>query len=197
MLVEVEFPETALRWGCWSHRFSRRRWSPPVCVGTDSAPHECLLLRCLRSEGDNVFGAGGERLFPMGGKPDWPRGGRWITVLVDSGGRFHGQEGLDRQGEHHPRPAHERTACPHCGHPVRVDSINLGTVHTLSGLTRLNLLVPLLSHRGLDVIALIGRLCYREYRSVPRSASLWSAAVLPCPSGPSPTCSNATTNSSP
>ena len=87
--------------------------------------------------------------------------------------------------------APERTACPHCGHPARADYTNRRTVHTLSGVTRLNLLVrrchsavcpaykkpyrpeaegsvALPRHEfGPDVIALIGRLRYREHRSVP------------------------------
>ena len=87
--------------------------------------------------------------------------------------------------------APERTACRHCGHPARADYTNHRTVHTLSGVTRLNLLVrrchsvvcpaykkpyrpeaegavALPRHEfGLDVIALIGRLRYREHRSVP------------------------------
>ena len=37
--------------------------------------------------------------------------------------------------------APERTDCPHCGHPARADYTNRRTVHTLSGVTRLNLLV--------------------------------------------------------
>jgi transposase-like protein len=87
--------------------------------------------------------------------------------------------------------APERTACPHCGHPARADYANRRTVHTLAGVTRLNLTirrchrsacsaykkpyrpeaegaVALPRHEfGLDVIALIGRLRYREHRSVP------------------------------
>ncbi len=85
----------------------------------------------------------------------------------------------------------ERTDCPHCGHPARVDYANRRTVHTLAGVTRLNLTirrchrpvcpgykkpyrpeaegsVALPRHEfGLDVIALIGRLRYSEHRSVP------------------------------
>jgi len=84
----------------------------------------------------------------------------------------------------------ERTDCPHGGHPARADYTNRRTVHTLSGVTRLNLLVrrchsavcpaykpyrpeaegavALPRHEfGLDVIALIGRLRYAEHRSVP------------------------------
>ena len=87
--------------------------------------------------------------------------------------------------------APERTACPHCGHPARADYANRRTVHTLAGVTRLNLTIrrchsavcpaykkpyrpeaegslALPRHEfGLDVIALIGRLRYREHRSVP------------------------------
>ena len=87
--------------------------------------------------------------------------------------------------------APERTACPHCGHPARADYANRRNVHTLSGVTRLNLLVhrchnaacpaykkpyrpeaegavALPRHEfGLDVVALVGRLRYAEHRSVP------------------------------
>lgn len=85
----------------------------------------------------------------------------------------------------------ERTACPHCGSPMTADYANHRTVHTLAGVTRLNLTIrrchhaPCPAHKkpyrpevegavslprhefGLDVIALIGRLRYREHRSVP------------------------------
>ena len=85
----------------------------------------------------------------------------------------------------------ERTACPHCGGPMRADYANRRTVHTLAGVTRLNLTirrchtpacaahktpyrpeaegsVALPRHEfGLDVIALVGRLRYTEHRSVP------------------------------
>jgi len=85
----------------------------------------------------------------------------------------------------------ERTDCPHCGHATRADYTNRRTVHTLAGVTRLNLTirrchgagcpsrkkpyrpeaegaVALPRHEfGLDVIALIGRLRFREHRSVP------------------------------
>lgn len=85
----------------------------------------------------------------------------------------------------------ERTDCPHCGHAARADYANRRTVHTLAGVTRLNLTirrchrlvcpaykkpyrpeaegsVALPRHEfGLDVIALIGRLRYSEHRSVP------------------------------
>ena len=85
----------------------------------------------------------------------------------------------------------ERTACPHCGRPMWADYANRRTVHTLAGVTRLNLTVrrcrnadcgaykrpyrpeaegavALPRHEfGFDVIALIGRLRYAEHRSVP------------------------------
>jgi hypothetical protein len=38
-------------------------------------------------------------------------------------------------------PTPERPACPHCGRPMRADSANRRTVHTLSGVTRLNLTI--------------------------------------------------------
>jgi len=85
----------------------------------------------------------------------------------------------------------ERTACPHCGRPMWADYTARRTIHTLAGVTRLNLTVrrcrnpdcagykkpyrpegegavALPRHEfGLDVIALIGRLRYAEHRSVP------------------------------
>ena len=85
----------------------------------------------------------------------------------------------------------DRTDCPHCGGPLRADYANRRTIHTLAGVTRLNLTirrchtptcaahkrpyrpeaegaVALPRHEfGLDVIALIGRLRYAEHRSVP------------------------------
>ena len=85
----------------------------------------------------------------------------------------------------------DRTTCPHCGSPLRADYANRRTVHTLAGVTRLNLTirrcrnagcvaykkpyrpeaegaVALPRHEfGLDVIALIGRLRYAEHRSAP------------------------------
>jgi len=85
----------------------------------------------------------------------------------------------------------DRTTCPHCGRPMTADYANRRTVHTLAGVTRLNLTirrcrnsactaykkpfrpeaegaVALPRHEfGLDVIALIGRLRYAEHRSVP------------------------------
>ena len=91
----------------------------------------------------------------------------------------------------------ERTDGPHCGHPARADSANRRTVHTLSGVTRLNLTirrchrsacsaykkpyrpeaegsVALPRHEfGLDGIALLGRLRYREHRSVPEIRVHW------------------------
>lgn len=84
-----------------------------------------------------------------------------------------------------------RTTCPHCERPMRADYVNRRTVATLDGVTRLNLTirrcrndacaanrrpyrpegegrVALPRHEfGLDVIALVGRLRYREHRSVP------------------------------
>jgi Transposase, Mutator family len=85
----------------------------------------------------------------------------------------------------------DRTECPHCGRPMTADYANRRTVHTLAGVTRLNLTIRRCHHAGcagykkpyrpeaegsfalprhefgLDVIALIGRLRYAEHRSVP------------------------------
>jgi hypothetical protein len=85
----------------------------------------------------------------------------------------------------------ERAACPHCDQPMRADYVNRRTVATLAGVTRLNLTVrrcrtecchavrkpyrpeaegrfALPRHEfGFDVLALVGRLRYREHRSVP------------------------------
>ena len=85
----------------------------------------------------------------------------------------------------------ERTDCAHCGRPMWADYANRRTLHTLVGVTRLNLTIrrcrntacaaykkpyrpeaegalALPRHEfGLDVIALIGRLRYAEHRSVP------------------------------
>src|ERR1700710_452096 len=85
----------------------------------------------------------------------------------------------------------ERTDCAHCGRPMWADYANHRTLHTLSGVTRLNLTIrrcrnaTCTAHKrpyrpeaegafalprhefGLDVIALIGRLRYTEHRSVP------------------------------
>ena len=85
----------------------------------------------------------------------------------------------------------ERTDCVRCERPMWADYANRRTVHTLAGVTRLNLTVrrcrnadclaykkpyrpeaegtvALPRHEfGLDVIALIGRLRYAEHRSVP------------------------------
>ena len=85
----------------------------------------------------------------------------------------------------------ERTDCPHRGRHARADYANRRTVHTLAGVTRLNLTVrrchaaacpaykrpyrpeaegavALPRHEfGLDVVALVGRLRYAEHRSVP------------------------------
>jgi hypothetical protein len=109
----------------------------------------------------------------------------------------------------------ERTDCPHCGRPMTADYTNRRTVHTLAGVTRLNLTIrrchatTCVAHKkpyrpeaegavalprhefGLDVIALVGRLRYAEHRSTS------SDARSRYPSGPSPTCSTGTTNSSP
>lgn len=87
--------------------------------------------------------------------------------------------------------APERTHCPHCERPIRADYSNHRTIHTLEGVTRLNLTIRRCHHApcsaykrpyrpeaeggvalprhefGLDVIALIGRLRYTEHRSVP------------------------------
>jgi hypothetical protein len=85
----------------------------------------------------------------------------------------------------------ERTSCPHCGGFLHTDYANRRTLHTLAGVTRLNLTIrrchqpscpahkkpyrpeaegslALPRHEfGLDVIALVGRLRYAEHRSVP------------------------------
>src|SRR5207237_4628925 len=83
------------------------------------------------------------------------------------------------------------TDCPHCGRPTRADYTNRRPLHTLAGVTRLNLTIRRCHHLpcpannrpyrpeaegalalprhefGLDVIALVGRLRYAEHRSVP------------------------------
>lgn len=85
----------------------------------------------------------------------------------------------------------ERTSCVHCNGHLRADYTNHRTLHTLQGVTQLDLLIrrcrnpqcaahkkPYRPERegtfalprhefGLDVIALIGRLRYAEHRSVP------------------------------
>jgi hypothetical protein len=85
----------------------------------------------------------------------------------------------------------ERTACPHCARPMWAEYTARRTIHTLAGVTRLNLTVrrcrnsacagykkpyrpeaegavALPRHEfGLDVVALVGRLRYAEHRSVP------------------------------
>ena len=85
----------------------------------------------------------------------------------------------------------DRTDCPHCGRWMTADYANRRTLHTLAGVTRLNLTIRRCHHPacgahrkpyrpeaegsfalprhefGLDVIALIGRLRYAEHRSVP------------------------------
>lgn len=84
-----------------------------------------------------------------------------------------------------------RTDCAHCGRPMWADYANHRTLHTLVGVTRLNMTIRRCRHAacagykkpyrpeaegafalprhefGLDVIALIGRLRYAEHRSVP------------------------------
>ena len=84
-----------------------------------------------------------------------------------------------------------RTDCAHCGRPMWADYANHRTLHTLLGVTRLNMTIRRCRHAacagykkpyrpeaegafalprhefGLDVIALIGRLRYTEHRSVP------------------------------
>lgn len=84
-----------------------------------------------------------------------------------------------------------RTSCLDCGRPMRADYINQRTLATLQGVTRLNLTIRrcrnlscvalrkpyrpedeghfALPHHefGFDVIALVGRLRYREHRSIP------------------------------
>lgn len=85
----------------------------------------------------------------------------------------------------------ERTTCLDCGRHLRADYTNRRTVATLTGVTRLNLTirrclnsacgavgrpyrpeaegrVALPRHEfGFDVLALVGRLRYREHRSIP------------------------------
>jgi len=85
----------------------------------------------------------------------------------------------------------ERTTCVHCDGHLRADYTNHRTLHTLQGVTQLDLLIrrcrnpQCVAHKkpcrperegsfalprhefGLDVIALIGHLRYREHRSVP------------------------------
>ena len=85
----------------------------------------------------------------------------------------------------------DRTNCPQCGQPMIADYANRRTLHTLAGVTRLNLTIRRCRHAacarykkpyrpeaegsfalprhefGLDVIALIGRLRYAFHRSVP------------------------------
>jgi hypothetical protein len=85
----------------------------------------------------------------------------------------------------------ERTTCLDCGRHLRADYVNRRTVATLAGVTRLNLTIrrcrnaaceavgrpfrpeaegrfALPRHEfGFDVLALVGRLRYREHRSVP------------------------------
>lgn len=92
--------------------------------------------------------------------------------------------------------APERTQCAHCGHLIRADYSNHRTIHTLAGVTRLNLTIRRCHHAtcpaykkpyrpeaegsialphhefGLDVITLIGRLRYVEHRSVPEICML-------------------------
>ena len=84
-----------------------------------------------------------------------------------------------------------RTDCAHCGRPMWADYANHRTLHTLVGVTRLNMTIRRCRHAtcagykkpyrpeaegsfalprhefGLDVIALVGRLRYAEHRSVP------------------------------
>jgi hypothetical protein len=40
----------------------------------------------------------------------------------------------------------ERTDCPHCGRPTRADYANRRTLHTLAGVTRLNLTIRRCHH---------------------------------------------------
>lgn len=85
----------------------------------------------------------------------------------------------------------ERTTCLDCGRPLRADYTNRRTLATLAGVTRLNLTIrrcrneqcsaarkpvrpeaegrfALPRHEfGFDVLALVGRLRYREHRSIP------------------------------
>lgn len=88
-----------------------------------------------------------------------------------------------------------RTACPHCERPMRADYTNRRTLTTLAGIARLNLTIrrcrnescpavrkpyrpeaegrlALPRHEfGFDVVALVGRLRYREHRSIPEIAA--------------------------
>jgi hypothetical protein len=85
----------------------------------------------------------------------------------------------------------ERTTCLDCGRPLRADYTNRRTLATLAGVTRLNLTIrrcrneqcpavrtpyrpeaegrfALPRHEfGFDVLALVGRLRYRDHRSIP------------------------------
>ncbi len=85
----------------------------------------------------------------------------------------------------------QRATCPHCGGPMRADYTNRRTITTLDGVTRLRLTIRRCRHGqcaaarkpyrpeaegrfalprhefGFDVIALVGRLRYREHRSLP------------------------------
>ncbi len=85
----------------------------------------------------------------------------------------------------------ERTTCVHCGGQLRADYANRRTLHTLAGVTRLNLTIRRCHHStchaykrpyrpeaegrlalphyefGLDVIASIGNLRYVQHRSIP------------------------------
>jgi len=87
--------------------------------------------------------------------------------------------------------APQRTTCPHRDRPMRADYANRRTVATLDGVVRLNLTIRRCRHDacaalrrpyrpeaegrvalprhqfGLDVVALVGRLRYREHRSIP------------------------------
>jgi len=96
---------------------------------------------------------------------------------------------LDPTITHRLQP--ECTSCVQCGQHLRADYTNHRTLHTLAGVTRFDLVIrrcpnlKCVAHKkpyrsetegsfalprhefGLDVIALIGHLRYREHRSVP------------------------------
>jgi Transposase, Mutator family len=85
----------------------------------------------------------------------------------------------------------ERATCPECGRHLRADYSNRRTLTTLAGVTRLHLTIRRCHHEqcprvrkpyrpeaeghfalprhefGFDVLALVGRLRYREHRSIP------------------------------
>ncbi|AMV28379.1 hypothetical protein VT84_28505 [Gemmata sp. SH-PL17] len=115
----------------------------------------------------------------------------------------------------------ERTTCPRCARPMTADYANRRTLHTLTGVTRLNLTIrrchntacaahekpyrleaegsfALPRHEfGLNVVALIGRLRYAEHRPLPEiRAHLVGRKVTASDEVP-PTGSTGTTSSGP